>query len=155
PPTLIHAMDTGVDDPWTGDASASPRGRRCSRLRSRRVRLVLYFDRQDSVALRGSTTSVVVYSYAHLPLLMGLAALSAGVSLLIERAGDDHLGAGPSVALLGGVVFFLLSLVAARAVTVSGPRRLGIALKIGTTVLVLGLLVLERSVSPDALAGSL
>jgi low temperature requirement protein LtrA len=33
----------------------------------------LYFDRQANVVLRGGTPTVVVYSYAHLPLLMGLA----------------------------------------------------------------------------------
>src|SRR6266516_8184234 len=37
----------------------------------------LYFDRQASVSLRGSTMSIVVYSYAHIPLLLGLAAMSA------------------------------------------------------------------------------
>ncbi len=54
----------------------------------------LYFDRQADVVLRGSTMSVVVYSYAHLPLLMGLAAMSAGLRLLIERADQSHLGRG-------------------------------------------------------------
>ena len=38
----------------------------------------LYFDRQADVVLRGSTRDVVMYSYAHLPLLIGLAAMSAG-----------------------------------------------------------------------------
>jgi hypothetical protein len=47
--------------------------------------------------------------------------MSAGVSLLIERAGEDRLGMGASVALLGGVVLFLVSLVATRSVTVGGP----------------------------------
>jgi low temperature requirement protein LtrA len=47
----------------------------------------LYFDRQGDVALRGSTMSIVVYSYAHLPLLIGPAAMSAGLRLLIQRAG--------------------------------------------------------------------
>ena len=47
----------------------------------------LSFDRQGDVALRGSTMSIVVYSYAHLPLLIGPAAMSAGLRLLIQRAG--------------------------------------------------------------------
>src|SRR5256885_6968253 len=71
----------------------------------------LYFDRQASVVLRGSTMSVVVYSYAHLPLLIGLGAMSAGLRLVIERAGQDHLGLGASVAFLGGAVLFVLSLI--------------------------------------------
>ena len=36
--------------------------------------------------------------------VLGLAATSAGLRLLIERAREDHLGTGPAVALLGGVV---------------------------------------------------
>ena len=115
----------------------------------------LYFDRQASVALRGSTMSVVVYSYAHIPLLIGLAAMSAGLRLLIDRAGRGHLGAGPSVALLGGVCLYLVSLVATRSVTVAGPRRLGVSLKLGAAALILGLLAAEVALPPLALAGGL
>jgi low temperature requirement protein LtrA len=113
----------------------------------------LYFDRQASVVLRGATSTVVIYSYAHLPLLMGLAAMSAGVALLIDGAADDHLGTGASVALVGGIVLFLLSLVATRSVTVGGPRRLGISLKLGTAAILLGLLAAEPALPPLALAG--
>jgi low temperature requirement protein LtrA len=115
----------------------------------------LYFDRQANVVLRSSTPVALIYSYAHLPLLMGLAAMSAGVSLLIERAGEDHLGTGPSVAFLGGIVLFLISLVATRSVTVGGPRRVGVSLKLGTAAIVLGLLVAEAALPPVALAGGL
>jgi low temperature requirement protein LtrA len=38
----------------------------------------LYFDRQADVVLQGTRRSVVICSYAHLPLLLGLAATSAG-----------------------------------------------------------------------------
>jgi low temperature requirement protein LtrA len=62
----------------------------------------LYFDRQADVVLRGSTRDVVIYSYAHLPLLIGLAAMSAGLQLMIERAGEDEAGSGATVAYLGG-----------------------------------------------------
>lgn len=115
----------------------------------------LYFDRQASVALRGTTMSIVVYSYAHLPLLVGLAATSAGLRLLIERAGHDHLGAGASAALLGGVVLYLVSLVGTRSVTVSGPRRLGVSLKLGAAALILALLFGEAALPPVALAAGL
>jgi low temperature requirement protein LtrA len=115
----------------------------------------LYFDQQANVVLRGTSPSPVVYSYAHLPLLMGLAAMSAGLCLVIERAGEGHLGAGASVAFLGGVVLFLLSLVATRFVTVSGPRKLGVSLKLGTAAIILGLLVVEGALRPVALASGL
>jgi low temperature requirement protein LtrA len=115
----------------------------------------LYYDRQASVALRGSTMSVVVYSYAHIPLLIGLAAMGAGVRLLIERAGADHLGTGSSVALLGGAVLFVLSLIGTRTVVVSGPRRLGVSLKLGGAALILGLLAAQAAFPPVAVAAAL
>jgi len=115
----------------------------------------LYFDRLASVVLRGGTRSVVVYSYAHLPLLMGLAAMSAGVALLIEHAGDKHLGAGSSVALLGGVVLFLISLIATRMVTIVGSHRLGVSLKLGVVAILLGLLAAQAVLPPVAVSGAL
>ena len=115
----------------------------------------LYYDRQASVALRGSTMSVVLYSYAHIPLLIGLAAMGAGVRLLIERAGADHLGTGPSVALLGGVVLFVLSLIVTRTVVVGGRHRRGVSLKLGGAAIILGLLAAETALPPVAVAAVL
>jgi low temperature requirement protein LtrA len=112
----------------------------------------IYFDRQDNVVLRGGTPSVVVYSYAHLPLLMGLAATSAGLRLLIDDASADHLGLGASCAFLGGMVVFILSFVATRVVTVSGRHALGIILKLGTVAVLLVLLALQSALPPVALA---
>ena len=86
---------------------------------------------------------------------MGLAATSAGLRLLIERAGEDHLGAGASVALLGGVILYLVSLIATRSVTVSGPRRVGVSLKLGAAAIIVALLFAESALPPVALAGGL
>jgi low temperature requirement protein LtrA len=115
----------------------------------------LYFDRQGNVELRGSTMSVVVYSYAHIPLLMGLAAMSAGVRMLIERADADHLGTGPSVAFLGGPMLFVLALIGTRTVVVGGPHRVGVASKLVAVALILGLLLGQSAVPPIALAAGL
>jgi len=114
----------------------------------------LYFDRQASVVLAPRPSVALIYSYAHLPLLMGLAAMSAGMRLVIEHAGDGHLGVGPSVAYLGGVVFFILSLVATRSVTV-GPNRLGVALKLGAVAIIVGLIAAQGLLSPVALSAAL
>jgi low temperature requirement protein LtrA len=115
----------------------------------------LYFDRQGGVVLRGSTVAIVIYSYAHLPLLVGLAAMSAGLRLLIERAGEEHLGLGASVAFLGGAVLFLVSLIATRLVTVRGQHGLGVALKLVTAALILCLLAAEPVLPPLAVASAL
>src|SRR5919204_1459478 len=98
----------------------------------------LYYDRQAGVALRGSTISIVVYSYAHLPLLIGLAAISAGLRLLIERAGSDRLGAGSSVAFLRGAALFVVSLIAMRLVTLQRSHRRGATLKLAAAAFMLG-----------------
>jgi low temperature requirement protein LtrA len=115
----------------------------------------LYFDRQANVVLRGGTPSVVVYSYVHLPLLAGLAAMSAGMRMLIDRAGDAHLGAGPSVALLGGAALYLVSLIGTRVVTVEGAHRQGVSLKLGACGVILALLAVESLLPPVGVAAGL
>jgi low temperature requirement protein LtrA len=115
----------------------------------------LYFDRQEGVVLQGGTPSVVVYSYAHLPLLMALASLSAGVALLIERAGEDELGLGAATALMGGAMLFLLSLIATRVVTVHAAHRLGVSMKLAAVALMAALLAAQSALRPVALGGCL
>jgi low temperature requirement protein LtrA len=108
----------------------------------------LYFDRHASIVLRGGTPAVVVYSYAHLPLLLGLGGAAAGVALVLGDAAADHLAAGPSAAYLGGFALFLVSLVVMRvATTVAGGRRVGVSLKLGAAAVLLLALVL-RDVLP-------
>jgi hypothetical protein len=87
--------------------------------------------------------------------LVGLAAMSAGVRLLIDRAGEPRLGAGASVALLGGVVLYVVSLLATRSVVVTGPRRRGVALKLGAAAVILALLAAESALPPLVLAAGL
>jgi len=113
----------------------------------------LYFDRMDEVVVRGSSPAMVVYSYAHLPLLMALAALGAGLRLLIDQAGADHLERGAAAALLGSLVLFLVSLVGTRSVTVSTGRRKGIAVKAAAIALLAVLFGVESAVPPPVLAG--
>jgi low temperature requirement protein LtrA len=114
----------------------------------------LYFDRQESLSIGRSTMSVVVYSYAHIPLLMALASVSAGISLLIERASDERLGEGASVALVGGAILFLLALMASRLVAIEGSHRLGVSLKLAAAAVLLGLLLAESAFPPLALGGA-
>ncbi len=71
-------------------------------------------------------------------------------------AGEEQLGAGPSTALLGGVIVYLVSLVATRSVTVARPRRVGVFGTLGAAAIILGLLlVAEGAVPPVALAAGL
>src|SRR5438128_1960586 len=78
-----------------------------------------------------------------------------GFAQLIERAGADHLGTGPSVALLGGVVLFVLSLIVTRTVVVGGRHWRGVSLKLGATAIIVGLLAAETALPPVAVAAVL
>jgi low temperature requirement protein LtrA len=82
---------------------------------------------------------------------MGLAATSAGLRLLIERATEDQLGAGASIAFVGGI---LLAFIATRIITVSSGHRLGVSLKLGTMAVLLAVLAAEGLLPPVALAAA-
>ena len=105
----------------------------------------LYFDRLHDVGLQGGAPSILVYSLAHLPLLMGLAAMGAGIALAIEHAGDEHLGRGAAAVYLGAAALFLLALIVMRTVTVGGRHRLGAAMKACAATLLLGIAALHGS----------
>lgn len=81
--------------------------------------------------------------------------MSAGLRLLIDRAGEDHLGTTPSVALLGGAILFVVALIATRTVVVGGRHRLGVSIKLGAVALILGLLLAESALPPIAVGAGL
>jgi low temperature requirement protein LtrA len=114
----------------------------------------LYFDRLPEVRIRGSAPAIVVYSYGHLPLLMGLAAMGAGLGLTIEHAQDTHLGAGESVAYLGGAALFLLAMIVLRTVMIGRPLAFGIMLKISAATLLLVLAALQGRLPTLVLAAA-
>ncbi|MFJ4777045.1 low temperature requirement protein A [Streptomyces sp. NPDC088762] len=72
-------------------------------------------DRRFRLALRA-------YYYAFLPMLLGIAAFSAGVKKTIGHLGE-HLHAGPALALAGGVACYLAGDVAFRRVLGIRPVR--------------------------------
>ncbi len=69
----------------------------------------IYFDLADtSVVGRGGLG--LVFVYAHLPLLAGVAAFGEGTRLAITEAAQPGLGAGTRWALAGGIAAFAVSL---------------------------------------------
>jgi hypothetical protein len=86
---------------------------------------------------------------------MGLAAMSAGLCMLIERADSDHLGTGASVAFLGGAMLFVLSLIGTRTVVVGGPHWRGVSIKLVAVAIILGLLLGQSTLPPVAHAAGL
>ena len=114
----------------------------------------LYFDGLPNVEIRGNAPSIVTYSYAHLPLLMGLAAMGAGLALAIEHAGEPRLGGGPAAAYLGGPALFLLALIVLRSVSVHGPHVLGASIKLGAASVLVALAALQSVLPPLLLAAA-
>jgi low temperature requirement protein LtrA len=69
----------------------------------------IYFDLADTSVL-GRGVLGVIYIYAHIPLLAGVAAFGAGTKLAITHAAHAQLEAGARWALAGGIAAFALSL---------------------------------------------
>jgi low temperature requirement protein LtrA len=64
--------------------------------------------------------SVLVFAYAHIPLLAALTAVGAGIALAIEQSSEPGLDAGTRWALAGGVAAYLLFLTVAQRRLVIG-----------------------------------
>ncbi|MGH2559367.1 MAG: low temperature requirement protein A [Thermomicrobiales bacterium] len=107
----------------------------------------LYFDGHEGVTLK-ATPAPLIYSYAHLPLLIGLAAVSAGISLLIEEATHDHLTSGAAAALGAGTACYLLALLICRTVTRRDAWHAGARAKLGGMAASLGLVILAPFLPP-------
>lgn len=112
----------------------------------------LYFDGLDRVEIRRRAPAILTYSLAHLPLLMGLAAMGAGISLQIAHAGDAHLGAGPAAVYLGGSALFLLAVLVTRTVTVAGSHGLGMTFKLVSVAILIGVAATQSLVPTLVLA---
>jgi low temperature requirement protein LtrA len=72
--------------------------------------------------LRRATGAILLFAYVHIPLLMALTVVAAGVSILIEQAGAAHLDLGGRVALAGGSALFLACVTVTQLATVRGLR---------------------------------
>ena len=72
--------------------------------------------------LKRSAAPIVVFAYAHLPLLAALMYVAGGVSLMVQHGSDATVVAG-AWALCAGVAVFLAALNVAQAQLVSAPIR--------------------------------
>jgi low temperature requirement protein LtrA len=99
----------------------------------------IYFDYVDSSIVRRTILAGQVYLYAHLPLLIGLAALGAGIKLGITATQEAGLTDEVSWIIGVGVALFMLSVALMHLVTTQTRRDIDFWLRVGTAALALGL----------------
>jgi low temperature requirement protein LtrA len=74
----------------------------------------LYFGHGVELSVDRTPNSILVFAYVHIPLLVALTAVGAGISLAIEQSSDPGLDAGTRWALAGGLAVYLVCLTVAQ-----------------------------------------
>jgi low temperature requirement protein LtrA len=75
----------------------------------------MYFGHGVELTVERPALSVLLFAYAHIPLLAALTAVGAGITLAIEQSSEPGLDAGTRWALAGGVAAYLLCLTVAQS----------------------------------------
>jgi low temperature requirement protein LtrA len=113
----------------------------------------VYFGGGGEVTLRRSPAAILVFTHIHIPLLAALTAVSAGISLGIERASGTSLDAGTRWALAGGAALYLACVTTAQRSTAQGVLR-GTEVARGVAIVVLvGLALVGRDLDPVLFTG--
>ena len=99
----------------------------------------IYFDYVDSSIVKRTIAAGQTYLYAHLPLLIGLAALGAGVKLAIKATQEAGLTDEVSWIIGGGVALFMASVAVLHLVTTHSGRDVDVWLRLGSAMLALAL----------------
>ena len=97
----------------------------------------MYFGHGLELSLERTALSVLVFAYAHIPLLAALTAVGAGITLAIEQSSESGLDAGTRWALAGGTAVYLVCLtIAQQRLTLGFLPRTGQSRLAGAAVLV-------------------
>ena len=91
----------------------------------------LYFDYVDSSIVKRTITAGQIYLYAHLPLLIGLAALGAGVKLAIKATQESGLTDEVSWIIGVGIALFMGAVAVLHLVTTQSRSDIDVWLRAG------------------------
>jgi low temperature requirement protein LtrA len=98
----------------------------------------LYFDYLDMSLIGRTIAAGQVYLYAHLPLLIGLTALGAGVKLAIKATTAGEVPEGAAWAIGGGIGLSMLAMALIHLVSARSARDVDFWLRALTVPLALG-----------------
>lgn len=113
----------------------------------------VYFDSVTGASVRAGHIARTTFIFGHLPLLVGLTALGAGVGRAIdEAASPGRLERGVGVVAFGGAALFLVALAAVHASTV---HRVADRVAVGRVICAGGLVVVGAASSAVAPAAAI
>jgi low temperature requirement protein LtrA len=90
----------------------------------------LYFDYLDMTIVARTIAAGQVFLYAHLPLLLGLTALGAGVKLTIKATASGDVPAGAAWAIGAGITLAMLAMALIQVVSVRSGRDVDVWLHV-------------------------
>ncbi len=115
----------------------------------------IYFDFLDESVVRRGRISGLVFTYAHFPVLIGIATVGVGVKLEILAAAGDQRYEDTGWIVCAGVAICMVGLAAIHLATPPMLFDADVAMRLGTAALALVLLALSLSLPPLAVVWAL
>jgi low temperature requirement protein LtrA len=115
----------------------------------------IYFDFLDESVVRRGRIEGLVFTYAHFPVLIGIATVGVGVKLEILAAAGDRRYQDTGWILCAGVAICMVGLAAIHLATPPMLFDADVAMRLGTAIFALVLLAFSFSLSPLALVWAL
>jgi low temperature requirement protein LtrA len=113
----------------------------------------IYFGIETETALRPTPGAILAFSQAHIPLLLALTTLSAGIELVIEGALEGHLDAGSRWALCGGAILFLGCVSVTQSLTERGRPPGALRARVAAALALAALALASAGASAVAVTG--
>jgi low temperature requirement protein LtrA len=107
----------------------------------------LYFDDINTHKMKTKPLNMVSFAYAHLVMLVGMVFIAGGINLLIHHDTADHSPMG-LWALCGGLIAFLIALIAADTQIIDGLHRSLVRARLFTILTLAFLIIFQPAPLP-------